>query len=95
MYNIEIPISNFSVRNQKIIKILRKEKIVLEQQKKKYLMDDMQYNYYIRREYHSSNVGHSCRPLNLIKKRLLPENRYKGYDLSLINENGNSLVMFD
>lgn len=95
MYNIEIPISNFSVRNQKIIKILRKEKIVLEQHKKKYQMDDMQYNYFMRREYHSSNVGHSCRPLMLNKKRLLPENRYKGFDINLINENGKALIKFD
>jgi len=95
MYNIEIPIKNFSVRDKKVIEIYKKEKKILKQQQKKYLMHDMQYNYYIRREYTSSDVGHSCRPLNLIKKRLLPENRYKGYDLSLINENGKSLVRFN
>lgn len=95
MYNIEIPISNFSLRHQKIVSMVRKESELLEHQKKKYTNDDTQYNYYITREYHNSNVGNSCRPIDCIKKRLLPENRYKGFDIKLINENGKTVIRFD
>ena len=95
MYSILIPISRFSIRDQKIISIIRKESNILKQQKKKFSNDDTQYNYYIRREYNNRNVGTTTRPIDCIKKRLLPEMRYKGFNIKDVNINGKTLIRFD
>ena len=95
MFSILIPISRLSMRDQKIISIVRRESNILNYQKKKYSNDDTQYNYYIRREYNNRNVGTTCRPIDCIKKRLLPEMRYKGFNIKDVNVNGKTLIRFD
>ena len=95
MYSILIPISRLSIRDRKIISIIKKESDLLKYQKKKYSNDDTQYNYYITREYNNRNVGTTTRPIDCIKRRLLPEMRYKGFNIKDVNINGKTVIRFD
>ena len=95
MYSILIPITRLSIRDRKIISIIKKESDLLKYQKKKYSNDDTQYNYYITREYNNRNVGTTTRPIDCIKRRLLPEMRYKGFNIKDVNINGKTVIRFD
>lgn len=94
MYDILIPINKLSIRDQKIIKIVRKERETLKKQQMQYTNNDTQYNYYITREYQNKNVGNTTKPYNISKKRLLKDMRYKGFNFKDITKDGKIILDF-
>lgn len=94
-YDIFIPINKLSIQDQKRYSIIINESNKLKYQKKKYYNHDIQYQYHKNRQYISGKVGKTAKPININRKRLLKENRYKGFNLKDIDKNGKVIVKFN
>lgn len=91
IYNIMdilIPIEKFSIRDKKILEIIKNERDKLHYQKRFFSNHDTQYRYYLKREYQNAKVGQTAKPINIYKKRLEKNMRYKGFDIKTITNNG-------